>query len=461
MTQNQPTSSSVPWFSLAIIAIFCFSLFLRFWDLGKFNTLVFDEVYYAKFANNYLIKTPFFNSHPPLTQYIIALGIWLANHFTFPPETMNAQTGYLISTWSYRWVNALTGSFIPVVVGLVAYQLIPRVSFGIIAALFAALDGIFLVESRYALNNIYFNFFGLLTHLFFLQALNQPKKRIFLLTLSGIFSGATVSVKWNGLGFILGIYLYWAIAWLIKLIQDKKNNSTTVLATPLAYISQLKIFHLLIFYLITPLLTYRLLWIPHLLLNPEIGFWQLHKEILNFHQSIGVGADVHPYCSPWYSWPLMWRPIAYYYEVNGALIYDVHALGNPLLWWLSTAAILLLFIFLLILFFGRDRAAYFPTATTSLVLYLISNWVANLLPWMKVSRCIFLYHYMASYTFAWLALSLLIDRWLQSKIYWERQAGITLIIFIILAFIFLLPIYLGLPLSPEGYKIRMLFSNWI
>jgi len=32
---------------------------LRFWGLSRFNTLVFDEVYYAKFANNYLTHTQF------------------------------------------------------------------------------------------------------------------------------------------------------------------------------------------------------------------------------------------------------------------------------------------------------------------------------------------------------------------------------------------------------------------
>jgi dolichyl-phosphate-mannose--protein O-mannosyl transferase len=43
--------------------------------IERFNTLVFDEVYYAKFAKDYLTKTPFFNPHPPLSQYIIAIGI--------------------------------------------------------------------------------------------------------------------------------------------------------------------------------------------------------------------------------------------------------------------------------------------------------------------------------------------------------------------------------------------------
>ncbi len=67
-------------FCLGMFAVFLLSLTLRFWELERFNTLVFDEVYYAKFANNYLTQTPFFNAHPPLSQYIIAIGIWIGTH---------------------------------------------------------------------------------------------------------------------------------------------------------------------------------------------------------------------------------------------------------------------------------------------------------------------------------------------------------------------------------------------
>ena len=62
-------------FNLSILAIFLFSLAIRFWDLSQFNTLVFDEVYYAKYGNEYLIGKDFFQSHPPLSQYLIAISI--------------------------------------------------------------------------------------------------------------------------------------------------------------------------------------------------------------------------------------------------------------------------------------------------------------------------------------------------------------------------------------------------
>ncbi len=70
-------SPAVPWFWLGLASIFCLAVGLRFWGLARFNTLVFDEVYFAKFGYNYITGTPFFDAHPPLGKYLIALGIRL------------------------------------------------------------------------------------------------------------------------------------------------------------------------------------------------------------------------------------------------------------------------------------------------------------------------------------------------------------------------------------------------
>ena len=106
-------------------------------------------------------------------------------------------------------------------------------------------------------------------------------------------------------------------------------------------------------------MSYRLVWIPHLQLNLDNTFWDLQQRILTYHQNIGSGPDIHPYCSRWYTWPLLLRPIAYFYAKvpqgaplpvgkggplppgTVAQVYDVHALGNPLLWWSATGAIAL------------------------------------------------------------------------------------------------------------------------
>jgi dolichyl-phosphate-mannose-protein mannosyltransferase len=431
-------------FNLAILAIFLSSLVLRFWNLSQFNILVFDEVYYAKYANEYLIGKEFFQSHPPLSQYLIAISIWIGSHFTADPETINNLTGSLRSTFSYRWLNALTGSFIPLIVGAITYQLTQRKTVSLIATLLGSLDGLFLVESRYALNNIYLILFGLLGQLFFLLALQKDKK-INCLLLSGICFGLSANIKWNGLGFLLGIFIFIGMAWLIKIFnqeQEKDNLWTKV--------TNLRLETIFITLIVFPVVTYSLLWIPHLLVNHQYNFLQVHQAILSFHQRIqGNQSDAHPYCSPWYSWLVMWRPIAYYFQKDDGKIYDVHAMGNPLLWWLSTGAMLRV---CWRLFNRQDRV---------IAIYILSNYIANLLPWLKISRCTFLYHYMASYTFTWIALAWLLADGLQSSLPSYRITSKVAIILIIIAFIYWLPIYLGIPLSLRDYYLRMIFPNWI
>ena len=145
-------------------------------------------------------------------------------------------------------------------------------------------------------------------------------------------------------------------------------------------------------------------------MNPEPGFWQAQYDILTFHEKIGDGPKVHPYCSQWYSWILMWRPVAYFYQTardtveqvpaypplpNGSFkyVYDVHAMGNPFLWWLSTAAIVWLLVLLIKRLVEGMGWKIAPTPSTWIALYFVFGWLANLLPWVRVTRCTFLYHY--------------------------------------------------------------------
>jgi dolichyl-phosphate-mannose-protein mannosyltransferase len=572
------------WFRIGMVSVFLFSLTLRFWGLERFNTLVFDEVYFAKFGNNYLTHTPFFNAHPPLSQYMIGVGIWIGSHIPFWHDTVNGLTGSLRSPWTYRWMNALTGSFIPLVVAAIAYQLSYRRTFAILAGLFTACDGIFLVESRYALSNIYIVIFGLLGHWFLLLALdNQNRRRSFCLVFAGITFGASVGTKWNGLWFLSGAYLIWIVAWIIHLMHSfpnpklfftsfslkkaefrsqnsgvriqesefrSQNSGVSTYSppfspsrsseSPLQNLTQLNIFQMLFYLGIIPAFIYSIIWIPHLQLDKTYGFIKVHQQILKFHLHLGGNnSDVHPYCAAWYKWPLMTRPMAYYYQTAeniteplpvmgpplpagaGRVIYDVHAMGNPFLWWFGVAAILFLvgmlvaqtviplmnekrFSELATLSAGAGRVIYdlhamgnpflwwFGVAAmlflvgmlvsqiiiplvkekrfsvpatlsvdTWIALYLVINYAANLLPWVKVTRCVFIYHYMCAVVFVFLAIAWFVDQCLRSYYQQLRVLGITITFIILAAFIFWMPIYLGLPLSPDSYKLRMWFNSWI
>lgn len=503
---NKPSGGSDSWFRIGLIGLLVLSLALRFWGLGRFNSLVFDEVYYVKFAHDYLTQTPLFDGHPPLSKYLIAIGIWLGNQLPIGRDTVNSLAGGEYSTWSYRWLNAFTGSFIPLVVAGMAYQLTHRRSYAFLAGLFAALDGLFLVESRYALNNVYLVIFGLLGLWFLLLALEgRSTKRSLYLIGAGIFLGASASIKWNGLWFLFGAYGLWLIAWLIRWLQTRfpthsglrlfASATETVQGdrtarSPLQRLTQLAPWQMALNLGVVPAVFYRLIWIPHLKFNTTVGFWELQKQILEYHERVPDGPKVHPYCADWYSWILMLRPVAYYYKVEAqggpllstdpavkagsTVIYDVHAIGNPFLWWFSTLAIVLVFIVLAQQLFNwrtaqtagegvanHDRQPVLNSTEIWLALFIGVNYAANLLPWVRVTRCTFLYHYMGASVFATMAIAWLIDRWLHSKQPNLRTIGIIAIILIVLAFIFWLPIYLGLPLSTLGFKLRMWLPTWV
>jgi dolichyl-phosphate-mannose--protein O-mannosyl transferase len=152
-------------------------------------------------------------------------------------------------------------------------------------------------------------------------------------------------------------------------------------------------------------------------------------------------------------------------------------MGNPPLWWFSVVAIILTIwmlwerikIWVKIKqespnLSSTNLQAYTrfpPTIELWLLLYLVVNWLANWAPWITVTRCVFLYHYMSAFVFAALILAWWIDRWLHSHLLHLRLMGVTAVFLILLGFVFWMPIFLGLPLSPEAWQSRMWLPSWI
>ncbi len=434
------------------IGVWLVAAFLRFYKLGQFNELVFDEVYNARFADNYLTGTHFFHSHPPVGKYFTALGIWLSSIQPFGKTIVNSLAGSELAAWQYRLGNAAVGSAIAPILSLFTWQVTGKKGAAGLAGLFVAIDGLFIVESRYALNNVYMIAFGLLGQWFWLRGLVKNSLGKGNLVGAILSFGCCVASKWSGLGFILGAFVW---VWVQGVQPWRKLlavNEVTVGAIACVYGG---------------------LWLPHLWLNPQLDFWEVHQKILVFHRSIGDGQQVHPYCSPWYSWILMARPVAYYYQASegnhAQHIYDVHALGNPVLWWGSSLTIALFLGLRLVT--KRFVPNFQPTLN-----YILINYAANLLPWMFVSRCTFLYHYMAAYSFGLMAIAWSLDQWQSLRTPALKrflfkglplstgffQVGFWLFLIAVgLAFWFWLPVYWGLPLSDVEFRRRMWFASWI
>jgi dolichyl-phosphate-mannose--protein O-mannosyl transferase len=411
----------------------------RFWNLDGTADVVFDEVYYPKFAQNYLRGETLFDAHPPLAKYIIAIGIKIFGYAPF----------------GYRCMTALAGSLLPLITYELFWQLSDRRGWAWLAGWFIAMDGLLLVESRFGLINIYILLFGMLSHLCIVLALKRSRQRWFWVLATGLMLGASISVKWTGLAYVVGLIALMGYAWS-------------------RYRQTLNVLQILIGLIILPIAFYFVEWIPHLLINPERDIWELHRQILGFHQNLGVGKTepIHPYCSPWWSWVLLIRPVAYFFEMRpNSMVQFVHAMGNPLLYWLSAIALLLGLSFLvaskirvppkLITQINLEYSSKSPSTLFWLTLYVITSFLAHWLPWSLSKRCIFLYHYMPASVFAFATLALLVSLMWRSPLPELRRLGSGIVATITIAFIFWLPIYIGLPISSGYLPVLMWLPSWI
>lgn len=489
---------------------------LRFWRLARFNELVFDEVYFVQFAQNYLSGIASFDAHPPFGKYLIAVGIWLHR---------GLGTADVVG---YRWMNALAGSSVPLVVMGLAHTIgRSRVScnsdgrssagcdsadcdsagcdsadrnrvsrdgerqhcqiqesrlrkkrlrtFVLLSGLFVATDGLFVVESRYGLINVYMVLLGLLGQWLWLLrsagevleertgGVRSRRRKIALGVLSGLCLGGAIATKWNGLGFTLSLFI-WELG---KKQRAWKETISTVIS--------------LFFYLIVvSSLFYWIIWLPHLWLSGE-SFWLTHSQLLSFHQRLSP--EGHSACSRWFTWPLLIKPIAYWYEEQNGFAYTVNNMGNPALWWLSSATMLLMFgdrVYGL----GKRMISRYAraektltrdkstetgvsactaacTASTCTASFCLISYASSWLPWLLVNRCTFIYLYMPSAIFGFIGLAWVMSGWLHAHERWIRTMGWSVGIVILLAFFFWLPLSLGAPLSLESLRLRWWLKSWI
>src|SRR5208283_176854 len=205
-------------------------------------------------------------------------------------------------------------------------------------------------------------------------------------------------------------------------------------------------------------ITYLAVFFPHY----WFGWWGGIEDLFKYYSDIvwyekSVSSATHPYSSPWWSWPLMLRPIAYWQNFpKTGDVQTVWGGGNPLLWWGALTAITITAV----------QAIERPSLTRS---FLVIGYLSYLLIWAWIGRTLFLYHYMASVYFGYLALAILLAECLKDRAEpWEHLALLLLktpyagryvaSVFMAVAlilFVYYFPIWVGMTISRTGYYARM------
>src|SRR5215203_3159341 len=162
----------------------------------------------------------------------------------------------------------------------------------------------------------------------------------------------------------------------------------------------------------------------------------------------------HTWGSPWWSWPIMLRPIRFFYVANAeGLLQVVLAIGNPLIWWSSTLAVLVSIFDIARNAVARELSADDP------IIPIVLGYVFLLAPWVAGTRIPYIYNYLPIYPFAILALVYWLCK-IWSRLRWGPWAVVAFTACAVALTVFFLPLVLAIPISEDDLMRRVWIDYW-
>jgi dolichyl-phosphate-mannose-protein mannosyltransferase len=439
---------------IAVVSLVTIAAVLRLLFLSDPHTLVFDETYYAKDACYYVeaatepcgLETPQVEAHPPLGKWLIGAGI--------------AVFGF--DSFGWRVSAAITGSLTVLLTYLLARRLLSSTLGAGIASLLLALDFLHFVQSRVAMLDVFVATFGLAAVLFALYDRDYAATKRRVLGLSrpwraaaGVAAGAAFASKWSGAFFVLMVIVL-VIAWDMAAAAASEGglHRRHMLRRAVS---------ILVWLVLLPIAVYVITYIGRVdgsvtAMPWSEGSWlgavahEQHDMYVTHTQTI-LDAT-HSYQSPAWSWILLKRPVAYFYEVNAdGKNQEILALGNPFVWWASIAAVVVVTVAWIRRLFRREAYGRPEGLIVAGVFFTFAPWLVQ-----QTGRgAVFIFYLLPTVPFMCLALAYCATRIGNS---WEARAAIALFVAMAIGlFAFFFPVLTKRPLPPEQWKARIWFDE--
>ncbi len=437
------------------------------------NSTYFDEIYHARTAFEHLNQTYAYEwTHPPLGKIIMS---WFIGIFGMTP-------------FGWRFAGALCGILMLPAMYLLAKQLTKRTDMAFLAMMLMALDCMHFTQTRLATIDSYPVLFIMLSYFFMLRfmqrdiVLEDVKKLLPDLAMSGFFMGCGVASKWIGVyaGVGLGVLYFWMCLRHFRLsalamhmqtdgnvyTADERNILEIRAKKTLKRIALLCTWCLL-FFVAVPVILYLLSYTVHFadrnfssmgdflktVYNTNFG---KTNSMLSYHSTPGLGMD-HSFYSHWYEWPLMMTPMYYAsaaFKPEG-MTFAIFCFGNPWVWSVGLVGVAYA------LYRWAKGHFYRVDGVESSIQLLRNDWdvapgfiliglLAQFLPWVLVPRGTYIYHYFASIPFLIIAATLMFHRLTLRHPKTGRRIGIGLLILCLIWFIILFPYASGLP-APNAW----------
>ena len=448
---------------------------------------IFDEIYFADFAHDDLRGINYFDPEPPLAKLMIASGEWLYGEWRIVAEGARGNPADLgFTPFGWRWMGAVFGSLVIPLFYLLALRLWPNRLFALAAGTLACFDGMFFIQSRIGMIDIYPIFFILLAYYAFHVHLQSRTARSSLVTLllTGALIGLAIAAKWIALAALASMLFILFVRLLRRHLdvsvmteggpwrwgrREAGLGPAVPGGAPMAAYLPLALFA----FVAIPLAIYVASWLPFFERGQfhTLGdLWAYQVSSYQYHAHLTA---THPYGSPWYSWPFLYRPVAYYFENTGlgvdaashqSLVAGMVNLGNPWIWWSSIPCLLLMPYYAI-------RYRSYPAA------FIALGFITQYLPWAPITRVLFLYHMFGGLIFMILALAYVLARLATGvaelqlgSLRWRGSPGRALLYawlaVAILFFVYFYPVWTGLPIGDNQYlggfgSGRMWFPKWI
>jgi len=353
-----------------------------------YNSAYFDEIYHARTAYEHIRGIyPYEITHPPLGKLLIGLGI----------------RAFGMTPFGWRFAGTLFGVLMLPLLYVFLKNLFGKTALSFCGTALFAFDFMHLTQTRIATVDTYAVFFILSMYFFFYRWLALPPDAPFRrgalpLFLAGLSFGIGVSCKWTVLYGGAGL----ALLYLIHLVLNRRARQELEAASPFAsWAAKTILFSVLVFVLL-PAVIYCLSYLPYAQARGDTSLsrllgivWDNQSYMFTYHKGVTTG---HPYSSRWWQWLFDIRPILYYRgEVTpDGLRSAFAAFNNPIISWTGLLAVAALAV--------RTVQRRCGTA-----LFLLVGYLAQLLPWLPISRPTFAYHYFPCTVFLVLAICYLIS----------------------------------------------------
>lgn len=455
------------------------ALVLRLVRLSNPKAFIFDETYYAKDACWYVSPSPKLCHvssevtwvHPPLAKWLIGVGIKLFGFDSF----------------GYRIVPAIAGTIAVALLYIIARRLLGSTIAAIVASGLFAFDFMEFVQSRTSMLDIFVPMFGLAAFLFLMLDRGRMAKRRTDVSPSrgirgkwwrlaaGVMCGAAVASKWDGAllwAAVIVLTCFWEVS-----TRRKKEAGTGPFTRALAEES----LSIALFLILVPLGVYASSYIgrvggvdlayqcsvyapgsgcravPHEVWPLRLANLQIYMA--DFHRNL---TTPHSYESPPWSWPLLKRPVSYYFCPSSGCpklapndYSEVMTLGDPFTWWTGLLAL----VFTAVAWLRGLIASYKggPPMWMRPEGLMVGGFAFAYLPWLLLAGsrpAVFIFYILPALPFLYLALAYAGLRLGRS---WEaRTAAVLFAVVTVWLFGYYYPLMANVPINKSAWDERML-----